>query len=261
MGLVTNEVKVGTGNLPKSFSPGNHICKINNISLRWPEYLKKKGEKAYEVILDLETEPKGDSFEGWLIDSKNESGPRFAGQTGRIKSRKWPYKDGSWTGQGKTVKFDMVDDILKVIKLIENECKSTFLMDTSGKYDTIEEVVEAFDKAKPFENIYIKWCVGGEEDMQENGHPKYYMYLPKFEKGYKLFSNNDNPEHVLVYNKALHVDVKGGAAAVSGFSGNTPPPIAGNAGGADDLWDKSDTDDDPFVVDPNADDDDPFKVG
>lgn len=257
MGIVTSEVKVGTGNLPKSFSPGNHICKINNISLRWPEYLKKKGEKAYEVVLDLETEPKGSSFEGWLVDSKNEAGPRFLGQTGRIKTRKWPYKDGSWTGNGKTIDFDMTMDILKVIKLIELECGTDFLTETSGKYDTIEEIVEAFDKAQPFKDIYISWCIGGEEELQANGHPKYYMFLPKYEKGYKLFSNKDNADNVLPYDKALHVESKGGAAAVSGFAGTTPPPVAG--GGADGLWDKSDDNDDPFAVS-NDTDDDPFKV-
>lgn len=256
MGIVTNDVKVGTGNLPKSFSPGNHIAKINNISLRWPEYLKKKNEKAYEVVLDLETKPIGDSFEGWLLDEKNEKGPRFLGQTGRIKTRKWPYKDGSWTGGGKTVTFDMTDDILKVIQLIELECGTDFLVKTSGKYDTIEEIVEAFDKAQPFKDIYMKWCVGGEEDMQDNGHPKYYMFLPKFERGYKLFSKEDDVAHVLTFDKVLHVEVKGDAATpVNSFPASTPA----EAGGANDLWDKSKDDEDPFAVDPNA-EEDPFAV-
>ena len=255
MGIVTNDVKVGTGNLPKSFTPGNHICKINNISLRWPEYLKKKGEKAYEVVLDLETAPIGDSFEGWLIDSKNESGPRYLGQTGRIKTRKWPYKDGSWTGSGKTVKFDMVDDILKVIQLIEQECGTTFLVDTSGKFNTIEEIVEAFDKAQPFKDILLSWCIGGEEEVQENGHPKYYLALPKYTKGFKLFSKVGDTS-LLVFDKALHVEVKGGAKPVNSF------PASGGiatAGGADDLWDKTSGDDDPFATD-SSDDDDPFGV-
>ena len=72
MGIKTDDVKVGAGNLPKSFSPGNHTCKINSISLRWPEYMKKKNEKGYEVLLDIETKPIGEGFEGWLIDSMND---------------------------------------------------------------------------------------------------------------------------------------------------------------------------------------------
>lgn len=221
--------------------------------------MKKKGEKAYEVVLDLETKPIGESFEGWLIDAKNEKGPRYLGQTGRIKTRKWPYKDGSWTGQGKTVKFDMVDDILKVIQLLEQECGTDFLVQTSGKYNTIEEIVEAFNAAKPFDGIFLKWCIGGEEETQESGHPKYFLALPKFEKGFKLFANESDAAHVLPFDKALHVEVKGGAAPVNSFpaTGGTPPAAAG---GANDLWDKSADDEDPFAVDPNA-EDDPFAVG
>ena len=259
MGLVTNDVKVGTGNLPKSFTPGNHTCKINKISLRWPEYLKKKGEKAYEIVLDLETKPVGESFEGWLIDSKNEKGPRYLGQTGRIKTRKWPYKDVSWTGQGKTIKFDMVDDILKVVKLIELECGTNFLGETSGKFDTIEEVIEAFDKAQPFKEIFLTWCIGGEQETNDEGHPKYYLSLPKFERGFKLFSNENDAQHILPFDKALHVEVKGGAAPVNSFTATSKP--AATAGGANDLWDKSTENDDPFAVDSSiADADDPFSV-
>ena len=232
MGIKTDDVKVGTGNLPKSFSPGNRIAKINNVTLRWPSYLKAKGEKAYEVVIDLETKPEGESFEGWLIDAKNEKGPRYLGQTGRIKSRKWPYKDGSWTGGGKTIKFDMVDDILKVIKLIELECGTNFLGETSGKYNTREE------------------------EMQDNGHPKYFMYLPKF-SGTKLFAKESEADTVLTYDKALHVEVKGGAKPVNSFA--APTDVTANAGGANDLWDSSDKDEDPFAVDPNA-DEDPFAV-
>jgi len=257
MGIVTNDVKVGTGNLPKSFTPGNHICKINNISLRWPEYLKKKGEKAYEIILDLETKPVGDSFEGWLLDPKDEKGPRSLGQTGRIKTRKWPYKDGTANFKGKTITFNMTDDILKIIKLIELECGTNFLGETSGKFDTIEAIVEAFDKAQPFKDKFLKWCIGGEEDVQENGHPKYFMALPKYEQGKKLFAREEDGAFVLVFDKALHVEVKGGAAPVANFSGGTSPA----AGGASDLWDKTDDGVDPFAVDPSiAEEDDPFNV-
>tara|TARA_R110000772_G_scaffold17332_6_gene48377 strand:+ start:1463 stop:2230 length:768 start_codon:yes stop_codon:yes gene_type:complete len=253
MGIVTNDVKVGTGNLPKSFTPGNHVCCINNISLRWPEYLKRKNEKAYEIVLDLETKPIGESFEGWLVDAKDEKGPRYKGQTGRIKTRKWPYKDGSWSGGGKEVTFSMIDDILKFIKQVEVECGSDFLMRTSDKYDTIEEIVEAFNKDKPFKDIFLSWCIGGEQDTNDEGHPKYFLSLPKYERGYKLFSNEKESEHVLPFDKALHVEIKGGAAPVNSFPASTP-----NAGGADDLWDKSSKDDDPFAVDPNV--EDPFDV-
>jgi hypothetical protein len=252
MGIVTNDVKVGAGNLPKSFSPGNHTAKINSISLRWPEYLKKKGEKAYEVVLDLETRPIGDSFEGWLVDKEQKDGPRVLGQTARVKTRKWPYKDGSWTGNGKTIKFDMVLDILKVIQLLEEEAGSTFLKDTSDKFDTIEEIVEAFNKAQPFKDIYFKWCVGGEEEVSEEGFSKYYMFLPKFEKGYKLFANENNAQHILPYDKALHVESKGGAKPATPV--NSFPAGAG-AGGAGALWDAAGKDEDIFTIGDDGEDD------
>jgi len=259
MGINTSDIKVGGGSLPKSFTPGNHVCKINNISLRWPKYLQNKGEKAYEVVLDLETKPITEEFEGWLIDSEKENGPRYLGQTGRIKSRKWPYKDGSWTKDGKTVKFDMALDILKVIKSIENECNSQFLMETSGKYDTVEEIVEAFNNAKPFKDVYMNWCIGGEQEIQDNGHPKYYMFLPKYQRGKSLFANEEKADQVLVFDKALHVEGKPSAQPVAGFSANENEA---KAGGADALWDNSaDDKEDPFAVDNSSnDEEDPFAV-
>jgi len=84
--------------------------------------------------------------------------------------------------------------------------------------------------------------------------------LPKFERGFKLFAK-EGDTNILPFDKALHVEVKGGAAPVNSFpstGGGTPPA---NAGGANALWDKSADNEDPFAVDPNISDaEDPFAV-
>jgi|TARA_R110000868_G_scaffold5681_2_gene33573 hypothetical protein len=245
MGIETSNVKVGgTGNLPKSFSPGNHVCKINNIALRKPGYLKA-GESAYEVVLDLETKPIGENFDGWFYDQKDESKGKFLGQTGRIKTRKWPYKDGAW----KDIKFNMVDDILKVIKQICVEIGSDFLERTSGKYDTIEKVVEEFNNSGDFKDVFLKWCIGGDEEIKPDGFPQYFMYLPKYVKGNKLFANESDADTVLIFDKIRDVETKGKTAPIASFAAapEDDTPVF-----------STDGEDDPFAVDGS--DDDPFAV-
>ena len=253
MGIVTNNVKTGGGNLPKSFNPGNHVAKINGIFIRQPEYLKKKGEKGYEIIMDLETKPVGGEFEGWLIDEKDESKGRFLGQTGRVKTRKWPYKDGSWTGNGRTVTFNMVDDILEVIQTLENELGTDFLVRTSGQFDTIEEIVEGFNKDGCYKDKYLKWCIGGEGELKDNGHYKYYMFLPKIKRTEgQLFAAEDKAENVVVFDEALHVEKEEAPAQVESFGNNS------DGGGANALYEETSEEEDPFAVD--ADMEDPFDV-
>jgi len=243
----TKAVKVGGGALPKTFMPGNHTCKINNIRLDRPAFAKD-GEDMYYLVLDLETESLGESFEGFFIDKDDESKGRYLGQTGRIKTSQWPYKDSEW--QGKT--WSMVDEIIKFLKSICITMDSDWMDKADGKFDTIEQMVEAFNKQAPFKDTFFSWCIGGQQVPGDDGYPKYFMHLPKFSRGSKLFTSVDDDADLLEYDKALHLQVKGEA------------PVTVKNFGTDDedgdgpLFEGADEDDeDPFAA-IEGDDEDPF---
>lgn len=257
MAIKTDDVKVGGGNLPKSFGPGNHTAKINSIELRVPGYVKKTDPIQYELVLDLETSPLGGTFEGWQLDKEDPSKGNFLGQTGRIKTRKWAYKDGTWKNPktGKTVEFSYLDDILEFIQRIEDACGTKFLKETSGKFNTIEEIVAAFNKTKPFKGIFLRWCIGGEVEMKDDGHPQYFMFLPDPLKGFKLFTSEADKDSLAPYNADRDLSSKDAPKTVGTFTadaqgkededGDTPP------------WAEATNDDDPFSTS-DDDDEDPF---
>tara|TARA_R110001592_G_scaffold148167_6_gene372906 strand:- start:608 stop:1357 length:750 start_codon:yes stop_codon:yes gene_type:complete len=241
----TKDVKVGGGSTPKTFIPGNHTCKINGVRLDRPPFAKS-GEEMYSIIMDLETEPLGGTYEGFFIDKDDESKGRHLGQTGRVKSSQWPHKNSEWNGK----KFTMVDEIIKFIKSICEEINSDWADKADGKYDTIEDMVKAFNDEAPFKDVFLDWCVGGQQTTNDEGYPQYYMHIPKWKRGEKQFALSGDAQ-LMTYDKVLHLIVKGEAAkTVSNFA----------AGSADKTWDETndDDDDDPFAVSSNASDDDPF---
>ena len=170
----------------------------------------------------------------------------------------WPYKNFKGkTKAGKEFEVSYVKDILVFIKMISEEVGSTFLDDTSGQFDTVEEIVKAFNKAKPFKDKFLNWCIGGEMEMKDDGHPKYYMFLPDFKKGFKLFAKEEDAESVAKYDAAKDLKSKDGPKKVASFQagdsaigedeGDTAPPWAEAEEGEDDMFSPTgNNDDDPF---------------
>jgi hypothetical protein len=214
-GISTKSVKVGGGNLPKSINPGNVEAKITNIFLQRPGYAKPN-EKAYYVCIDLETPPIGNGFVGFNIDKDDESKGTHLGQTGRIKTSKFDYRD-SKNKAGK--QFSMIDEIIKVLKAIEIEAGTTWLDDMDGKFNTIEDLVEAFAKAAPYKEVYLHWCIGADAELKEDGHYKYYMHLAKYERGFMQFANEAKKEKVIKFDEVIHVN-KPKTENVAGFDGD-----------------------------------------
>lgn len=207
--IQTKHVKVGTGGKnPMSFTPGNRTCKINSITLDRPPFAKS-GEVMYNIMMNLETKPIGNGFEGFFIDKDNESKGRYDGQVGRVKSSAFAYKDSEY--KGKT--FVMTDEILKFIKTISIAIGDPDWLDKAdNKYKTIEKLVEGFNSDAPFKDVYLDWCIGGTQDTNEAGYPVYYMNLAKYESGYKQVAP-EGDAHVIPFNKELHIYVKNGQTA------------------------------------------------
>jgi hypothetical protein len=204
---------------PKNILPGNNICKINKIYLQQcPFENKYTGNKdGYYLILELETEPIGENFEGFLIDKNNESLGRFAGQTARVKYSEYPFQN-SKTRSG--LEINRNDELLRALNLIckETGCTSWIDDNQNNKFETIEEVFEAFNNQKPFENKWLRVCLGGREYLKGE-YKAYDLFFPRFSKNGVPFESADTEKsNIAVFNEADHIKVKPGTNVEGDFN-------------------------------------------
>lgn len=204
MGLSTKDVKVGgSGFTAKSFGPGNVNAKIHSLKLVTPSY--KTDSKAYFVEMLLETPPiKEEGFEGFPLDSLKPDGKKHLGQVCTVKNGKFPFQSAVIPSTGR--KIELNTSIMQFIQSICMQCDSTWLHDVDGKYDTIEELFAAFAVAKPFKDIFMDWCIAGDEYLNKGGYIAHYCHLAKWEKGSSQFTNPKvSGDPVLVFNAEKHI--------------------------------------------------------
>lgn len=185
-GLSTKDVKTGGGGLPKTIVPGEHVLKINSVELKRYSFMEES--QGYFLMLNVETEPIA-GFEGFYIDVNDQSKGQYAGQIGQVKTNTYYYKDGQ-TKSGIAVSRDM-----EILKQIKNICLASNNVEwfdkVDGKYNTVEEFVEAFNKSGVFKNKLYKFCIAGKEYERNNGYTGFDLYLPKLSRGYVAFEAKD----------------------------------------------------------------------
>jgi len=204
--------------------PGNHKVKINSLSFDPTPY----DPQAFNITLNVETEPVGGEFQGFLVDADNQNGPRYKGQVGRVRMSPYPYKDTTLPTGRKIV---AADEMVKAI---------AFLADVTGKRDEVDMIeansLEQFANAckQIFRNTeFINACIGGREWENNDGYVNVDLHLPRLSKaGLPLEAVGSTAGRLLTFNYDEHVRklVKKEAAATSGFE-----PTSGNSGDDFDL--------------------------
>jgi hypothetical protein len=198
--------------IPKLLEPGNVEAKINGIRLDQPDWLKK--DDAYHVILDLEGRKPSDDFEGFLIDYNDPTKGNHTGQIARVKAGNWPYKDFHRPAEnGKeelNIKRD--DEILKfLLNLVEaiGPAAENWWDSVDNKYDTIQEFVEGFNNDKPFDGIFLNWCLAGRQYTKQNGYKAWDLFLPKFSRaGIPFESFNAVKKRLLTFDEKEHTEIQ-----------------------------------------------------
>lgn len=196
MGLSTKDLGTGNG-LPKTITPGNHVLKINKLELEEFSFIPG----AYHLLLHTETEPI-EGFEGFLLDKDNPEGGHYAGQIGRIKASQYAFADGE-TKSGVKIQRDR-----SIMIFLQNLCKALNIQDwftaQDGLHETIEDLINAFNKNASVKENYLNFCVAGKEYMGKTGYINYDLYLPKAEKGKYSFGNVEDGK-VMKYDESLHL--------------------------------------------------------
>ncbi len=185
--------KISTKNTPantgggffaqKMLQPGVNKCVIHGIKLEKAQYITQREE--YFLTLSLEGEPQKVGFDGFLKDPANKTGPKYAGQQAFVKSSNFGYFDGT-TNNGYPCTVQ--DSVLGFLYELCTELGILpWLHSIDNKYDTIQEIVQAFDKEKPFEGIWINYLLAAKVYQNKAGYDAYDLHLVRSTKEGKAF--------------------------------------------------------------------------
>lgn len=177
----------------KTLRPGNVRAKIYDISL-----LTGFNEGSYHLILNVESEPIGDGFEGFLINKDDESLGRFQGQIGRVRYSQYAFEDKEFTN-GTKLKRD--EGIIKALKTLAKALGVSDEID-SIEAETIEELV-ANSKKVLCNGVFIDFCLAGKE-YQKGEYVNYDLFLPRV-KGSSVKAYSDDPAVVVPFSEKDHI--------------------------------------------------------
>lgn len=207
---------VETSRVPKTLVPGEQLVKINSITLG-------AGYEAgsYNVYLNVEGPNMGPDFEGFFKDAQAKSGPRYAGQIGRVRLYPFAYKDGV-TKSG--IQVDRDQSILKGLVGLASPLGKRDKIDAI-KASTIEDfVAQASDVlAGP---APIRMVIGG-KTYEKGGYTQYDLFIPidKTGKvGFELKDTDPAKSKLMAYDAATHIVGGKAAAPVASFEPATDAP-------------------------------------
>lgn len=200
MGIPTKNIKTDEGQttgLKPILGPGNHTISILSIELFKDKNSEKWGDKLRLKV----TTPPIEGFKGVAIDKTKPELGNHTGQIGFLNYSKWGFKDDIIpTG----IEIFKQDELLKAIKNICDELKLTWLDEADEKYNTMEELIVAFNTEAPFRGINFHACIYGKAFL--NGtYLNYDLYLPRFDRLLgKPF--NMNPEKVIKFFESAGIE-------------------------------------------------------
>ena len=195
--LNTKDMSAGSGRTKPVLDPGNHVVKINSITLDQTPY----DADSYNIHLHVETAPIGGDFEGFFKDYNDQSKGRYEGQIGRVRISPFPFKDTTLPS-GREISRDQ--EILKhMITLAET-------LDMRDGLDSIEaETIESF--MTECNNLMsgsklINMCIGGREWENKEGYVNNDLFLPRISKdGIAMEAVDKENSRLLKFEREVHV--------------------------------------------------------
>jgi len=195
--LNTKDMSAGSGRIKPVLDPGNHVVKINSITLDQTPY----DADSYNIHLHVETAPIGDTFEGFFRDYNDQSQGRYEGQIGRVRISPFPFKDTTLPS-GREINKDQ--EILKHMITLGETLGMRDGLD-SIEADTIEFFMrECNDLMKG--SKFINMCIGGREWENKEGYVNNDLFLPRISKdGIAMEALEKENPRLLKFDRAVHV--------------------------------------------------------
>jgi|TARA_A100001515_G_scaffold144746_1_gene149831 hypothetical protein len=220
--LNTKDMSAGSGRTKPVLDPGNHVVKINSISLDQTPY----DADSYNIHLHVETAPIGGGFEGFFRDYNDQSKGRYDGQIGRVRISPYPFKDTTLPS-GREISRDQ--EILKHMITLAETLDMRDGLD-SIEAETIEDFMTECDRLMGGSKL-INMCIGGREWENKEGYINNDLYLPRISKdGIAMEALDKENSRLLKFDRAVHVK-----ALVKKESSNDETPFKADSGSGSDF--------------------------
>ena len=220
--LNTKDMSAGSGRIKPVLEPGNHVVKINSITLDQTPY----DADSYNIHLHVETAPVGGDFEGFFRDYNDQSKGRYDGQVGRVRISPFPFKDTTLPS-GREISRDQ--EILKHMITLAETLDMRDGLD-SIEAQTIEEFMTECDGLMGGSKL-INMCIGGREWENKEGYVNNDLYLPRISKdGIAMEALDKENSRLLKFDRAVHVK-----ALVKKETSNDETPFKANSGSGSDF--------------------------
>jgi hypothetical protein len=191
----------GGGFIQKSLQPGVTKCVLHSIKLERLAYIKEREE--YTLTMSLEGMPQGGSFVGFPKVFGDNAGQKFAGQQSFVKSSNWGYYNGK-TQNGYDCSVQ--DSVLAFLKELATELGILSYWEgpeICDKYNTIQEIVEAFNRDKKYAGIWINYLLASRVYQNKAGYDAHDLHLIRSTKEGKAFSGD--VAQVLKFDSTKHI--------------------------------------------------------
>jgi len=220
--LNTKDMSAGSGRTKPVLDPGNHVVKINSITLDQTPY----DADSYNIHLHVETAPIGGDFEGFFRDYNDQSKGRYEGQIGRVRISPFPFKDTTLPS-GREINRDQ--EILKHMITLAETLDMREGLD-SIEATTIEDFITDCDRLMGDSKL-INMCIGGREWENKEGYVNNDLYLPRMSKdGIAMEALDKENSRLLKFDRAVHVK-----ALVKKEASNDDTPFKANSGSGSDF--------------------------
>ena len=195
--LNTKDMSAGSGRTKPVLDPGNHVVKINSISLAQTPY----DADSYNIHLHVETAPVGGGFEGFFRDYNDQSKGRYDGQIGRVRISPYPFKDTTLPS-GREINRDQ--EILKHMITLAETLDMREGLDAI-EATTIEDFITDCDRLMGGSKL-INMCIGGREWENKEGYINNDLFLPRISKdGIAMEALDKENSRLLKFDRAVHV--------------------------------------------------------
>jgi len=220
--LNTKDMSAGSGRTKPVLDPGNHVVKINSITLDQTPY----DADSYNIHLHVETAPVGGDFEGFFRDYNDQSKGRYDGQVGRVRISPFPFKDTTLPS-GREISRDQ--EILKNMITLAETLEMRDGLDSINA-QTIEDFMRECDDLMGGSKL-INMCIGGREWENKEGYINNDLFLPRISKdGIAMEALDKENSRLLKFDRAVHVK-----ALVKKETSNDETPFKADSGSGSDF--------------------------
>jgi hypothetical protein len=220
--LNTKDMSAGSGRTKPVLDPGNHVVKINSITLDQTPY----DADSYNINLHVETAPVGGDFEGFFRDYNDQSQGRYEGQIGRVRISPFPFKDTTLPS-GREISRDQ--EILKHMITLAETLEMRDGLDSINA-ETIEDFMRECNDLMSGSKL-INMCIGGREWENKEGYINNDLFLPRISKdGIAMEMLEKENSRLLQFDRGIHVK-----ALVKKETSNEETPFKANSGSGTDF--------------------------